>query len=299
MTKPEQLLTKGLSGLAHPVGLEEEQLRQLRVFFENLTEWNKVMNLTAITEEEDVYVKHFLDSLSILEVMDRAELGKYRKVIDVGTGAGFPGLVLAIAFPELQVTLMDSLNKRISFLNDTIQKTGISNVVTIHARAEELAHDKNHREKYGMAVSRAVANLATLCEYDLPFIKTGGIFVAYKSEKAAEELGEPHVMGLYRSHDSFYMESKSAHEGLWERMEKWKDANAVSEENESGTLFPLGYLLGIRAATICVVLGYMLSDADPGNYPAYTKPFFLEERIHAETKVVLKAIDNLAKEGRL
>ena len=188
MTKPEQLLTKGLSGLAHPVGLEEEQLRQLRVFFENLTEWNKVMNLTAITEEEDVYVKHFLDSLSILEVMDRAELGKYRKIIDVGTGAGFPGLVLAIAFPELQVTLMDSLNKRISFLNDTIQKIGISNVVTIHARAEELAHDKNHREKYGMAVSRAVANLATLCEYDLPFIKTGGIFVAYKSEKAAEEL---------------------------------------------------------------------------------------------------------------
>lgn len=188
MTKPEQLLTNGLSGLAHPVGLEEEQFRQLRVFFENLTEWNKVMNLTAITEEEDVYVKHFLDSLSILEVMDRAELGKYRKVIDVGTGAGFPGLVLAIAFPELQVTLMDSLNKRISFLNDTIQKTGISNVVTIHARAEELAHDKTHREKYGMAVSRAVANLATLCEYDLPFIKTGGIFVAYKSEKAAEEL---------------------------------------------------------------------------------------------------------------
>ena len=123
--------------------------------------------------------------------------------------------------------------------------------------------------------------------------------LAVALNKAAEELGEPHVMGLYRSHDSFYMESKSAHEGLWERMEKWKDANAVSEENESGTLFPLGYLLGIRASTICVVLGYMLSDADPGNYPAYTKPFFLEERIHAETKVVLKAIDNLAKEGRL
>lgn len=188
MTKAEQLLNEGLSGLAHPVSLEEEQLRQLRIFFKNLIEWNKIMNLTAITEEEDVYVKHFLDSLSILEVMDRTEIGRYRKIIDIGTGAGFPGLVLAIAFPELQVTLMDSLNKRIRFLDDTIQKTGVSNVVTIHARAEELSRDKNHREKYDMAVSRAVANLATLCEYDLPFVRTGGIFTAYKSEKVAEEL---------------------------------------------------------------------------------------------------------------
>ena len=121
-------------------------------------------------------------------------------------------------------------------------------------------------------------------------------------EDAAKELGEPHRLGLYRSHDSFYMETKVAHEGLWDRMKLWKAANCISEENESGTLFPLGYLLGIRAATICVVLGYMLSDTDPehaSNYPVYTKPNFLEDRIHAETMVALRAIDLLAKEGAL
>ncbi|MBR4422304.1 MAG: nucleoside phosphorylase [Erysipelotrichaceae bacterium] len=118
-------------------------------------------------------------------------------------------------------------------------------------------------------------------------------------EKAAKEAKEPYVLGLYRSHDSFYMESMAAHEGLWERMDIWQAANVVSEENESGTLFPLGYLLGIRTATICVVLGYMLAEADPGgrsNYPVYTTPHYLEERVDAETKIVLRAIDLLAKE---
>jgi len=118
-------------------------------------------------------------------------------------------------------------------------------------------------------------------------------------EDAAKELNEKHVLGLYRSHDSFYMESIAAHEGLWNRMEIWQAANVVSEENESGTLFPLGYLLGIRTATICVVLGYMLADFDPykqSNYPAYTDPHFLEQRVNAETEVALRAVDLLAKE---
>ena len=116
-------------------------------------------------------------------------------------------------------------------------------------------------------------------------------------KEAAEQLKEDHVLGLYRSHDAFYMESIAAHEGLWDRMDIWQAANVVSEENESGTLFPLGYLLGIRTASICVVLGYMLADFDPKgnvfNYPAYTDPGFLEQRVDAETEVVLKAVDLL------
>lgn len=167
--------------------LTDEMKKRLRIFYENLVEWNKVMNLTAITEEEDVYVKHFLDSLSILNVVSSEDL-KGKKIIDVGTGAGFPGLVLAICFPDSSVTLMDSLNKRITFLNDTIQKTGIQNAVCIHARAEELARNKSYREKYDIAVSRAVANLSTLSEYCLPFVKNGGSFIAFKSEKAEEEM---------------------------------------------------------------------------------------------------------------
>ena len=183
----ETILEKGLQELCPGYQLSREQLEQLRGFYNNLTEWNKVMNLTTIVEEDDVYVKHFLDSLSILKVLKPADLAG-RKVIDVGTGAGFPGLVLAIAFPQCQVTLMDSLNKRINFLNDTVSKVGIVNASCIHARAEELAKNKKHREQYDYAVSRAVANIATLSEYDLPFVRIGGKMIAYKSEKAEEEL---------------------------------------------------------------------------------------------------------------
>lgn len=171
--------------------LTGEQAERLRIFYENLIQWNEVMNLTAITEIHEVYEKHFLDSMSIIHLIDRKTLEQKNgslRLIDVGTGAGFPGLVLAIAFPNLQITLMDSLNKRIGFLNDTVQKMDLKNVVCIHARAEELAKNKDHREKYDLAVSRAVANIATLSEYCLPFVKVGGSFVAYKSEKAEEEL---------------------------------------------------------------------------------------------------------------
>ena len=183
----EELLKSGLQELDPRFVLSPDMEEKLRVYYRNLIEWNSVMNLTTITVETDVYVKHYLDSLSILKVLSEKDLSG-KKLIDVGTGAGFPGLVLAICFPNCHVTLMDSLNKRIGFLNDTIQKLGITNAVCIHARAEELARQKEQRERYDIAVSRAVANLSTLSEYCLPFVRTGGMFIAFKSEKVEEEL---------------------------------------------------------------------------------------------------------------
>lgn len=198
MNHIEERLNANLAAINQEFYLSDQQLGQLHVFYENLISWNKVMNLTTIVEEEDVYNKHFLDSLSILKVCDpNAFLRK--SLIDVGTGAGFPGLVLAIAFPHLHVTLMDSLNKRITFLNDTIIKCGLTNVECIHSRAEELGHNKDQREHYDYVVSRAVANTATLSEYCLPLCKVQGTFIAYKAEKLNDELdaGERaiHILG--------------------------------------------------------------------------------------------------------
>ena len=172
----EELLKSGLQELDPRFVLSPDMEEKLRVYYRNLIEWNSVMNLTTITVETDVYVKHYLDSLSILKVLPEKDLSG-KKLIDVGTGAGFPGLVLAICFPNCHVTLMDSLNKRIGFLNDTIQKLGITNAVCIHARAEELARQKEQRERYDIAVS-----------YCLPFVRSGGMFIAFKSEKVEEEL---------------------------------------------------------------------------------------------------------------
>lgn len=189
MTGREEKLQHSLQALSGEKALSEKQLSQLSIFAENLIEWNKVMNLTAITEPDQIYEKHFLDSMTIVRIEKDLNVSRETlKVIDVGTGAGFPGLVLAILYPAWDVTLMDSLNKRIKFLEDTVTKAGITNVTLIHARAEELARNKAHREKYDLAVSRAVANLSTLSEYCLPFVKVNGAFVAYKSEKIEEEL---------------------------------------------------------------------------------------------------------------
>lgn len=170
------------------IELSEKQLSLFKVYFENLLEWNQVMNLTAITEADKVYEKHFLDSLSIVEAVPFEKLKKGFSLIDVGTGAGFPGLPVAIVFPNIQVVLMDSLNKRIKFLDDTISKIGLGNVRTVHARAEELARNKAYREKYDMCCSRAVANISTLSEYCLPFVKPGGVFLSYKTDSIQEEL---------------------------------------------------------------------------------------------------------------
>lgn len=167
------------------ISLDEEKKQQFIKFYELLTEWNKVMNLTGITEFEEVLQKHFIDSLAIQKVTD---MGETDTVIDVGTGAGFPGIPLKIAFPHLKITLLDSLQKRIRFLDEVVQTLNLKGVTTIHGRAEEYARRKEHREKYQICVSRAVANLSSLAEYCLPFVKKGGYFVSYKSGNIEEEL---------------------------------------------------------------------------------------------------------------
>ena len=180
------LFEKGLEELG--ITLSQDQKKQFITYYEYLVEKNKVMNLTAITEYEEVILKHFLDSLSIVKVSDFDQnklAGK--SVIDIGTGAGFPGIPLKIAFPELKITLLDSLNKRVKFLEETFALLGLENISAIHGRAEEYAKNKAYREKYDLCVSRAVSGLATLSEYCLPYVKVGGLFVSYKSGSVKEE----------------------------------------------------------------------------------------------------------------
>ena len=169
------------------VTLSDEQIQQFLKYYEMLVEWNDVMNLTAITEYDEVMKKHFVDSISLCKAYD---VTQNKTVIDVGTGAGFPGLALKIAFPDLQVTLLDSLNKRINFLNEVIAVLGLTGVETIHGRAEDFAKPGKCREKYDLCVSRAVSNLATLSEYCLPYVKIGGTFISYKSGTVQEEAEE-------------------------------------------------------------------------------------------------------------
>lgn len=167
------------------IELTDSQLNAFETYYDMLIDRNKVMNLTAITEFDEVMDKHFLDSVYLFRSI---KLEADYKLIDIGTGAGFPGIPLKIVFPELKITLLDSLNKRVGFLNDLIEELNLNNIEAIHGRAEDIARDKAYRASYDIAVSRAVANLSTLSEYCLPFVKIGGKFVSYKSGDCADEV---------------------------------------------------------------------------------------------------------------
>ena len=170
-----------------PVSLNEGQKRSFYIFYKDLVEKNKVMNLTSITDEKDVILKHFADSIALILAVPDLKEKKY-KAIDLGTGAGFPGIPLAIAYPEMELTLADSLNKRISFIKEETEKLGLKNVNAVHSRAEELAKDQSYREGFDLCVSRAVANLSTLSEYCIPFIHINGFFIPYKSGNVEDEI---------------------------------------------------------------------------------------------------------------
>lgn len=160
---------------------------QLMAYKDLVLEWNKKFNLTAIKEEEEFHVKHLYDCLLLLKL---DEIKEAKTIVDVGTGAGFPGMVLAITEPEKKITLVDSVNKKVRFLDIVVEELGLKNVRTIHGRSEELARDKAYRDSFDLCTSRAVASLDTLCEYCLPLVKPGGYLVAMKGSKASEELDQ-------------------------------------------------------------------------------------------------------------
>lgn len=167
------------------IELTDYQKQQFYRYYEMLVEWNKVMNLTGITEYDEVNEKHFVDSLSVNKAVDMKSVNS---LIDIGTGAGFPGIPLKIVYPHLRVVLLDSLQKRIKFLDAVIEELGLENIETLHGRAEDYAKKVEYREQFDIAVSRAVANLSTLSEYCAPYVKVGGIFISYKSGEADEEI---------------------------------------------------------------------------------------------------------------
>lgn len=167
------------------ITVSDRQREQFQKYYEMLVKWNEVMNLTAITEYDEVNEKHFVDSLAIVKGLDMNEVDY---MIDIGTGAGFPGIPLKIIYPHLKVTLLDSLNKRVKFLDEVLRTLELENVKTLHGRAEDYSREEEYREKYDLCVSRAVSNLSVLSEYCIPYVKIGKMFVSYKSVNVDEEV---------------------------------------------------------------------------------------------------------------
>lgn len=167
------------------ISLSDRQTSQLVQFYRMMYDRNQVMNLTAVTEWDEVQTKHFLDSLLLIKVLD---LSKRMSVLDLGTGAGFPGIPLKIVFPHLDFVLVDSLNKRVGFLNEVITALGLTNIQALHGRAEDLGKRKEYRESFDLVVSRAVANLSSLSEYCIPFVRKDGFFISYKAAQISEEV---------------------------------------------------------------------------------------------------------------
>lgn len=169
------------------IDINEDKINSFILYKELLKEWNKKINITSITDDEEIDIKHFIDSITPLTTdLFRKDI----KMIDIGTGGGFPGVPLKIINEDMEVVLLDSLKKRITFLNEIIDKLDLKNIISIHGRAEELGRDKSYREKYDIAISRAVASLNTLSEYCLPFVKVGGFFISMKGSDVDEELKE-------------------------------------------------------------------------------------------------------------
>jgi len=169
------------------INYDEETIRSFKKYKDLIIEWNKKINITSIDSEEEIYLKHFIDSIIIKKYVI---IKKGSKTIDIGTGGGFPGIPLKLIDNDMKITLLDSLNKRIKFLNEVVKELNLEEVECIHARAEELGQDKNYREKYDYGFSRAVASLNVLLEYSLPFIKKNGLFIAFKGSNFKDEIQE-------------------------------------------------------------------------------------------------------------
>lgn len=168
--------------LENGINISEQEENKFYIYMMNLIEWNQKINLTAIKEEKDIIIKHFIDSIIINDKITG------ERMMDIGSGAGFPGIPLKIMNDNLKVTLLDSVNKKVNFMNDSINKIGLEKIKAIHARAEEIAHEKVYREQYDVVVSRAVANMSTLVEYMIPFVKVGGKCLCLKGPNSDEEI---------------------------------------------------------------------------------------------------------------